>query len=181
MKITETHLDGVLLLEPRVFPDQRGFFLETYQSRRYEKAGIGVSFVQDNHSRSTMGVLRGLHLQVQYPQGKLVYAVRGRIWDVAVDVDPASPTFRQWFGAELSDETQRQLYVPPGYAHGFVVLSEVADVVYKCTDYYAPGDEAGLLWNDPELAIDWPQATPVLSERDAANLTLADYLNRYHP
>ncbi len=178
MNIEKTELDGVLIIEPRVFADDRGFFLETYHESRYIEGGVELRFVQDNHSRSKRNVVRGLHLQVQHPQGKLVRAVTGTIWDVAVDVDPHSPTFKRWIGVELSDENHRQLYVPPGYAHGFSVLSDVADVAYKCTDFYAPGDEVGILWDDPELAIDWRVDQPSLSERDAQNLSLEAYLER---
>jgi dTDP-4-dehydrorhamnose 3,5-epimerase len=177
MRIIETKLAGVLILEPQVFGDDRGFFLESYNRRRYAQIpGLDVDFVQDNHSHSKQNVLRGLHLQRRNPQGKLVRVVSGRVWDVAVDIDPASPTFRQWEGVELTRENHRQLYVPPGYAHGFCVLSESADVEYKCTQFYAPEDEVGLRWNDPELAIRWPVNEPVLSTRDAANGSLRDYL-----
>jgi dTDP-4-dehydrorhamnose 3,5-epimerase len=167
MEIHHTELPGVLILEPRVFRDPRGFFLETFRADRFAEAlGTETRFVQDNHSRSTRGVLRGLHFQYRRPQGKLVYCGRGEIFDVAVDLDPRSPTCGRWVGARLSDENQRQMYVPPGYAHGFQVLSDVADVHYKCTDYYDPGGEGGLRWDDPTVAIDWPLASPLLSERD---------------
>jgi len=179
MRVIETHLPGVLVIEPRVFSDERGFFLETYHEERYrESARIEPRFVQDNHSRSRRGVLRGLHLQLGHPQGKLVRAATGRVWDVAVDVDSRSPTFCRWFGAELSDENHRQLYIPPGYAHGFVVLSDVADFVYKCTDFYRPEDEIGILWNDPELDVRWPVTAPIVSDRDGKNLLLKDYVAR---
>ena len=177
MRYTETKLAGVLLLEPDVYRDSRGFFLERYNHSTYAGfPGLDVAFVQDNHSRSKRGVLRGLHLQRRHPQGKLVSAVRGTVWDVAVDIDPASPTFRQWVGVELSEDNHLQLYIPPGYAHGFCVLSEQADVLYKCTEFRHADDEYGILWNDPDLAIDWPVDEPVLSGKDAANPGLAEYL-----
>jgi len=174
MIVTELRLPGVKLIEPRVFGDQRGFFLETFQAERYrDQAGITLPFVQDNHSRSQYAVLRGLHAQNNHPQGKLVRVARGEVFDVAVDIDPASEHFGTWAGAVLSEDTQRQLWVPPGYAHGFLVLSDVADFEYKCTDYYAPDDEIGLRWNDPDVGIDWPIAEPVISDKDAALPTLA--------
>ena len=166
-------------MEPDVYRDARGLFLETYHEKRYIDAGLVDRFVQDNHSRSSRSVLRGLHLQVQHPQGKLVRVVNGMVWDVAVDIDPRSATYRKWYGIELSGENFRQLYIPPGYAHGFVVLSEQADLVYKCTALYEPGDEVGILWDDPEFGIDWPVQDPVLSDRDASNLSLADYLAEF--
>ncbi len=174
MKITATDLPGVKVIEPTVYGDARGFFVETYQAARYrELAGIELPFVQDNHSRSRRGVLRGLHLQTARPQGKLVRAARGEVFDVAADIDPGSPTFGRWVSVTLSDTNQRQMWIPPGYAHGFVVLSEVADFEYKCTDYYDPKAEAGVIWNDPDLGIDWPVADPVLSEKDLRLPTLA--------
>ena len=169
MNVIETVLPGVLIIEPKVFGDARGFFLETFQKHRYEAAGIpgaGLEFVQDNHSRSSKGVLRGLHFQLENPQGKLVSAGTGAVFDVAADVNPDSATFRQWVGVELSEENHRQLWIPPGYAHGFCVLSDTADFVYKCTDYYHPEDEGGVLWNDAEVGIDWPFESPLLSEKD---------------
>ncbi|MCC5869624.1 MAG: dTDP-4-dehydrorhamnose 3,5-epimerase [Gammaproteobacteria bacterium] len=177
MKVIETALPGVLILEPRVHGDERGFFLESFQRERYAEAGITDDFVQDNHSRSRRGVLRGLHAQRRFPQGKLVRVARGEVFDVAVDIDPASPHFGRWAGATLSDRNHRQFWVPPGYAHGFVVLSEVADFEYKCTDYYHPEDEIGVVWNDPDLGIDWPIAQPVLSAKDAALPTLRTIKN----
>ena len=177
MKAEETALPGVLILHPDVHHDDRGFFLELYHRGRYAALpGLDVEFVQDNHSHSKRGVLRGLHLQERHPQGKLVSVLSGRVWDVAADVDPQSPSFRRWVGVELSAANHRQLYIPPGYAHGFCVLSEGADLVYKCTDFHRPEDERGLLWNDPQLAIDWPLKAPALSPRDAANPSLRDYL-----
>lgn len=177
MKIIETALPGVLIIEPRVFGDHRGFFLETFQAERYREAGITLPFVQDNHSRSGQGVLRGLHFQRSRPQGKLVSVSRGAVYDVAVDINPDSPTCGQFVGIELNDENHRQLWIPPGYAHGFCVLSEVADFQYKCTDYYIPEDEGGLLWNDPEINIPWPIEQPLLSAKDQRNPTLAQLLD----
>ncbi|MDD3675498.1 dTDP-4-dehydrorhamnose 3,5-epimerase [Thauera propionica] len=169
MKVIETALPGVLIIEPKVFGDHRGFFLETFQVDRYREAGITLPFVQDNHSRSQRGVLRGLHFQKTRPQGKLVSVSRGAVYDVAVDIDPASATYGQFVGVELSDDNHRQLWIPPGYAHGFCVLSEVADFQYKCTDLYFPEDEGGLIWNDPDVGIPWPIDTPHLSAKDLKN------------
>lgn len=169
MDVIATALPGVLLIRPRVFGDERGFFLETFSAQRYrDAAGITLPFVQDNHSRSARGVLRGLHFQRTRPQGKLVSVARGRVFDVAVDIDPESPTCGQHVGVELSDANHLQLWIPPGYAHGFCVLSETVDFVYKCTDYYLPEDEAGLAWNCPRVAIDWPLGDPALSAKDRA-------------
>jgi dTDP-4-dehydrorhamnose 3,5-epimerase len=174
MKITETELPGVLIIEPQVFGDERGFFLESFHAERYREAGIDMAFVQDNHSRSRKGVLRGLHFQRRHPQGKLVRASRGSIFDVAADIDPASPTFGQYVGVTLSDENHRQMWIPPGYAHGFCVLSDEADFEYKCTDLYYPNDEGGVLWSDPDLNIQWPLSDPLLSAKDLALPSLAD-------
>ena len=174
MKVIETALPGVLIIEPKVFGDHRGFFLETFQVDRYREAGITLPFVQDNHSRSQRGVLRGLHFQKTRPQGKLVSVSRGAVYDVAVDIDPASATYGQFVGVELNDDNHRQLWIPPGYAHGFCVLSEVADFQYKCTDFYFPADEGGLLWNDPDVGIPWPITEPQLSAKDANNPRLRD-------
>lgn len=176
MKVTSCHLPGVVVIEPDVHRDSRGFFLETYHADRYRANGVIPAFVQDNCSLSTRGTLRGLHLQLRQPQGKLVYVVRGEIWDVAVDVRPESPTFRQWFGATLTADNFEQIYIPPGYAHGFCVLSDVAQVEYKCTALYDRTDERGIAYDDPELAIAWPIADPLLSPRDAANPTLSAFL-----
>ncbi len=174
MKVIQTHLPGVCIIEPRVHGDARGFFIETFQAERYrQSAGITLPFVQDNHSRSACGVLRGLHAQNPHPQGKLVRVSRGAVFDVAVDIDPRSPTFGRWVGVELSDENHRQLWIPPGYAHGFQVISEYADFEYKCTDYYYPEAEIGVIWNDPELAIPWPIPDPKLSAKDLRLPTLA--------
>lgn len=175
MNVIETELPGVLIIEPKSFGDERGFFVETFQVERYrERAGISLPFVQDNHSRSRRGVLRGLHLQRERPQGKLIRVARGEVFDVAADVDPRSPTCGRWVGVRLSDANHRQMWVAPGYAHGFVVLSEVADVEYKCTDYYHPQSETGVIWNDPDLAIAWPCEAPILSDKDRRLPTLAD-------
>jgi dTDP-4-dehydrorhamnose 3,5-epimerase len=175
VKITATDLPGVLVVEPKVFGDERGFFLETFHVERYrEQGGIASQFVQDNHSRSKRGVLRGLHFQSRRPQGKLVRAARGETFDVAADVDPTSPTFGRWVGVTLSDTNHLQLWIPPGYAHGFVVMSEVADVAYKCTAYHDSQSEAGVIWNDPDLAIAWPIENPTLSEKDKRLPTLAE-------
>jgi len=172
MKITETKLAGLLIIELKVFGDARGFFKETFQSERYREAGIEYTFVQDNYSRSQKGVLRGLHFQITKPQGKLVSCPKGAVFDVAVDIDPESTTYDQYVGVELTEENHKQLWVPPGYAHGFCVLSETADFQYKCTDYYDPSDEGGVIWNDPDVAIDWPIADPSLSSKDALLPTL---------
>ncbi len=167
MTITETSLPGVLLLEPRIFRDERGFFIETFSTREIEGTGIPKDFVQDNHSRSSRGVLRGLHYQLDNPQGKLVHVARGSIFDVAVDIRIGSPTFGQWFGTELNDENLRSMWVPPGFAHGFTVLSDVADVIYKCTRLYEGSDDRGVAWNDARIGINWPDAHPVVSQKDA--------------
>jgi dTDP-4-dehydrorhamnose 3,5-epimerase len=166
MNLIPTSLPGVLIIEPRVFRDERGFFLETYHAQRYREAGLDAAFVQDNHSRSTRGTLRGLHWQAERPQGKLVRVLVGEIYDVAVDIRPDSPTFGKWVGVTLSADNFRQAWIPPGFAHGFCVTSEVAEVEYKCTDFYDPPSERGLIWNDPEVAIAWPIQDPILSERD---------------
>ena len=177
MEVHQTRLPGVLIIEPDVHRDERGFFVERHHRRRYAKlAGLDLDFVQDNQSHSKRGVLRGLHFQQRHPQGKLVSVVNGAVWDVAADIDPVSPTFRQWVGVELNAVNHRQLYIPPGYAHGFCVFSASADLLYKCTDFHHPEDEAGVIWNDAELAIEWPIADPILSPRDARNPSLRDYL-----
>lgn len=173
MNVIETELSGVKIIEPRVFRDDRGFFLETYNQARYQQAGIELTFVQDNHSRSKQGILRGLHYQVERGQGKLVWCIQGEIWDVAVDLRRGSETFGKWTAVTLSSENRRQLWVPPGFGHGFCVLSETAEVIYKCTDLYDPSDEGGVIWNDPELAIAWPVTDPLLSPKDLALPPLA--------
>lgn len=169
MRVLQTRLPGVVIIEPQVYRDERGFFLETWHARRYVEAGIDASFVQDNHSRSVKDTLRGLHFQRTRPQGKLVRAIEGEIFDVAADVNPDSPHYGEWVGVSLSANDFRQIYVPPGYAHGFCVISEAAQVEYKCTDLYDPADEGGVMWNDPVLAIAWPTSAPVLSRRDQAH------------
>ncbi len=174
MHVIDSKLEGVKIIEPKVFGDERGFFLETFQADRYAEYGMTLPFVQDNHSRSSLGVLRGLHFQKTKPQGKLVRVVRGSVFDVVVDIRPGSPTFGQWEGVVLSDENKRQYWVPPGLAHGFVVLSDTADFEYKCTDYYDPSDEGCLMWNDPTVGIDWPISTPSLSGKDQQGLRLED-------
>lgn len=174
MKIEKTGLDGLLLLEPRIFRDERGFFLESFQQSRYRDAGIADNFVQDNHSRSLKGVLRGLHFQVKRPQAQIVTVFQGRIFDVAVDLRPGSATFSKWFGAELGDEGPRQIYMAPGFAHGFCVLSDFADLHYKVSLYYDHADEGGVLWNDPDIAIAWPIAPQSISPRDAGYPRLRD-------
>ena len=167
MEIEKTSIDGVLLIKPKVWGDARGYFVETWQKERYEAAGIALPFVQDNHSMSRRGILRGLHYQKTRPQGKLVSVSLGRVFDVAVDIRKGSPTFGKWFGAELTQENQWQIWIAPGLAHGFAVVSEEAHFHYKCTDYYCPGDEAGIRWNDPDIAVAWPVENPLLSEKDS--------------
>lgn len=175
MNVIKTKLKDCVIIEPIVFEDERGFFLETFQAERYaDLAGITLPFVQDNHSRSFRGVLRGLHFQKAKPQGKLVRVVRGKVYDVVVDIRQGSATYGLWEAVILSEENGTQFWVPPGFAHGFVVLSETADFEYKCTDYYDPSDEYSLLWNDPDLSISWPIDNPRLSEKDASAPVLAD-------
>lgn len=177
MKVIATSIPDLLVLEPRVFSDSRGFFLESWNERSFREAtGVTLPFVQDNHSRSARGVLRGLHYQLQQPQGRLVRVVRGSVFDVAVDLRRSSPSFGRWHGMELSEENHRQLWIPPGFGHGFLVTSESADFLYKATDYYAPRHEHCVLWNDRALAIEWPIAglTPLLSDKDRQGRTLAE-------
>lgn len=175
MEFRKTPLEGVLVIAPDVHRDERGFFLETYHAEKYAAAGLDVSFVQDNHSRSTRGTLRGLHAQLRKPQGKLVRAIEGEIFDVAVDARRGSPTFGRWFGEILSADNFLQLYIPAGFLHGFLVTSEIAQVEYKCTDFYDPGHELSVAWNDPEIGIDWPgEGDPMLSKKDAAAIFLKD-------
>ncbi|EAT59813.1 dTDP-4-dehydrorhamnose 3,5-epimerase [Chlorobium ferrooxidans] len=174
MKITTTPLDGLYVIEPRCYTDDRGFFLETYQETRYRKAGIADKFLQDNQSRSVKGVLRGMHFQVKRPQAQLLTVLRGHIYDVCVDIRPASSTFGQWFGAELSDIGPRQIYMSPGFAHGFYVFSDWADLHYKVTCEYDAGDEGGLFWNDPDVGIKWPMNSPIITPRDASYPRLKD-------
>lgn len=181
MNVTELDLPGVLLLEPKVFGDERGFFLETWHARRYAETGIPERFVQDNLSRSLKNVLRGLHYQIQRPQGKLVSVIEGKVFDVVADIDPGSETFGRWVGARLSGENNRQLYIPPGYAHGFCVLSDAAYFTYKCTEYYEPALERGVRWDDPLLSIEWPVDDPIVNERDAAWPTVEEAVREELP
>lgn len=168
MNVSPTSLPGVLVIEPKIFGDSRGLFVETYNAGRYRAAGIEQTFVQDNLSRSMRGVLRGLHYQVEKPQAKLITCLRGRIWDVAVDIRPGSPTYGQWFGLELDGLSRKQLLVPIGFAHGFCVLEDDSEVFYKCSDEYFPAGEGSVAWNCPEIGIEWPITDPVLSAKDAA-------------
>jgi dTDP-4-dehydrorhamnose 3,5-epimerase len=176
MEFLPTRIPEVIVIQPRVFGDDRGFFLESWERKKFASGGIDFDFVQDNHSRSSQWVLRGLHYQIRNPQGKLVRVTRGEVFDVAVDLRRSSPTFGQWVGEHLSDANKRMLWVPPGFAHGFLVLSESADFLYKCTDFYDPASERSVVWNDPEIAIEWPLALgvrPVISAKDASAPTLA--------
>jgi dTDP-4-dehydrorhamnose 3,5-epimerase len=181
MKVTPTAIPEVLLVEPRVFGDARGFFFESFNQRAFQEAsGLNLEFVQDNHSRSSQGVLRGLHYQIEQPQGKLVRVVRGRVFDVAVDLRRSAATFGRWVGLELSEDSHHQLWIPPGFAHGFMVLSESADFLYKTTDYYAPEHERCVAWNDPQLGIEWPTSVATrLSAKDLAGqpFELAEYFS----
>jgi dTDP-4-dehydrorhamnose 3,5-epimerase len=172
VNVVPTALAGVLIIEPRVFEDRRGFFFESYHADRYSVAGL-PHFVQDNHSRSAPGTLRGLHYQLHRSQGKLVRVVRGSVFDVAVDIRRGSPSFGRWVGVELSAANKRQLYIPPGFAHGYCVPSEESELEYKCSDYFVPEDDRGVVWNDPTIAIDWPVTSPLLSEKDRALAPLA--------
>ncbi len=166
MNIIKTELDGVLVLEPTKYSDKRGFFIESYNKKILKEIGLDFDFVQDNHSRSTKDVLRGLHFQKNHPQGKLVRCVRGSVFDVAVDINKKSPNFGKYFSIELNDTNNRMLWIAPGYAHGFCVLSDVADFNYKCTEYYYPNDQAGILWSDNDIRINWPTSNPIISEKD---------------
>jgi dTDP-4-dehydrorhamnose 3,5-epimerase len=174
MKFTPLEIADVILVEPTVHRDDRGFFLESYQREKYTAGGVAGEFVQDNHSRSAYGTLRGLHAQIERPQGKLVRVVAGEVYDVAVDIRRGSPTFGGYVGVRLSAEDFRQLWIPPGFAHGFCVVSETAEFEYKCTDFYHPASEIVIAWNDPAIGIDWPVAEPLLSDRDAAAPPLSD-------
>jgi len=173
VKTIPTDLPGVVIIEPRVFSDARGFFFESYHAERYAQAGIAPAFVQDNHSCSMKGTIRGLHYQLRHPQAKLLRVIRGAVFDVAVDIRRGSPTFGRWVGVELSAENKRQIYIPAGYAHGFCVTSDVAEVEYKCSDFYVSDDQRGVLWSDPTLGIVWPVREPVLSDRDRMYLPLS--------
>lgn len=185
MRRIDTAIDDVFLIEPEVHGDHRGFFMESYHKDRFNELGITHDFVQDNHSRSRAGVLRGLHYQLGRPQAKLVRATRGRVFDVVVDLRRDSPSFGRWVGAELSEENRRMLYSPPGFGHGFLVLSDIAEFQYKCSDFYAPEEERGIRWDDPTIAIDWPAGAtePILSDRDLEwphlENVIADDLPRY--
>jgi dTDP-4-dehydrorhamnose 3,5-epimerase len=181
MKIHKTPLDGVLVLEPKVFRDDRGFFLETYRQEALEHAGVHAKFVQDNHSRSMKGTVRALHFQIPPGQPKLVRCARGSVFDVVVDLRKSSPTFRKTYSIELSDENLVELYIPAGFAHGFCATSDVADVVYLCGSYYDPAADRGLAWDDPQLAIPWPTNSPILSDRDRKNPKLAEYPGPWFP
>src|SRR5208283_3811657 len=185
LQIIETSLPGVLVIQPRVFGDARGFFMETYRQNVLAEAGIRETFVQDNHSRSSRGVLRGLHYQLRHPQAKLCRVLQGEVLDIAVDIRVGSPNFGKWMSVLLSGENQLQLYIPTGFAHGFAVRSETADFLYKCSEYYDASDDRGVLWNDPEIGIDWQTPSPLLSEKDKRYLPLAqiarDHLPRYQP
>ncbi|WP_148250181.1 dTDP-4-dehydrorhamnose 3,5-epimerase [Raoultella terrigena] len=175
MQVINTKIADVKIIQPKIFGDARGFFLETFEKRRYQELlNINLDFVQDNHSRSTKGVLRGLHFQTQNAQGKLVRVVRGEVFDVAVDIRPESPTFGVWEGVVLSEENKTQFWVPPGLAHGFVVLSDIADFEYKCTDYYNPAYEGCVKWDDPDIAIEWPISNPLLSDKDKKGKSLKE-------
>ena len=178
MKFVPASLPGVVVIEPDVFRDPRGFFLETYHSEKYLAGGVPGVFVQDNQSLSTRGTIRGLHLQLRRPQGKLIRVIEGEIFDVAVDVRRGSPSFGKWVGWTLSADNFKQCYIPPGFAHGFAVVSDVAQVEYKCTDLYDPGGELGILWNDPEIGVTWPIDQPMLSERDKQHPRLSEVLGR---
>ena len=175
MEIVKTHIDGVLLIKPKVWGDPRGFFVETWQKDRYEAAGITRPFVQDNHSKSSFGILRGLHFQKKHPQGKLVSVSLGRVFDVAIDIRKESRTFGKWYGVELTQENQWQLWIEPGLAHGFVVTSDVAHFHYKCTEFYCPEDEGAIRWDDPEIAINWPILDPELSKKDREAHSFKEY------
>jgi dTDP-4-dehydrorhamnose 3,5-epimerase len=177
MEIIQTSIPEVIVLAPPVFTDSRGYFLETYQQKKYAELGISQPFVQDNQSYSTKNVLRGLHFQLRYPQGKLVRVTQGTVFDVAIDIRRNSPTFGKWHGEILSADNRKQMYIPENFAHGFCVLSDSAEFLYKCTDFYVPGDEAGLIWNDPQLGIKWPIDEPILSSKDAVLPQMADILD----
>ena len=178
MKVVQTELDGVVLVESEVFRDGRGFFLESYNQRKYREAGIDAEFVQDNHSRSARNTIRGLHAQQLHPQGKLVRVIAGSIFDVVVDIRRGSPKYAHWIGIRLAADNFTQCYMPPGYAHGFCVLSDVAEIEYKCTDFYYPDDELHIIWSDPDIGISWPIAHPVLSDKDRAGQRLRDLTDR---
>lgn len=181
MNVITASLEGVLIIEPDIFNDNRGFFMETYNRDRYRKYDINRIFVQDNLSFSVQGTLRGLHYQIKHPQAKLVQVITGQIFDVAVDIREGSSTFGKWIGVHLSDKNKRQLFIPEGFAHGFCVLSETAHFLYKCSDFYAPEDEGGILWSDPDIGIDWPVKDPIISEKDKKYPYLSDLLPEQLP
>jgi dTDP-4-dehydrorhamnose 3,5-epimerase len=178
-KKIDTPIEGLYIIEPRVFQDERGFFMESYNKREFGEIGLTMNFVQDNHSKSRKGVLRGLHFQTKHPQGKLVRVTRGEVFDVAVDIRKDSPTFGKWYGVVLSEENKKMFYIPEGFAHGFLVLSDEVDFLYKCTDYYYPDEDAGIMWNDPDIGIDWPLdgMEPILSEKDKKRPLLRELEN----
>ena len=180
-KFVETEIKDVYLIEPTLFGDSRGFFMETYHYKEFKKAGLDMVFIQDSHSKSKRGVLRGLHFQKKHSQGKLVRVIKGAIYDVVVDLRKGSPTFGEWMGVELTEKNKRILYIPEGFAHGFITIEEETEFLYKCTDYYHPEDEGGLIWNDPNLNIAWPIANPILSEKDKKwpNLNELDFFFTY--
>jgi dTDP-4-dehydrorhamnose 3,5-epimerase len=179
MKVLQTALEGVLIIEPDVFRDERGYFIETFHRKRYQQGGVDAEFVQDNLSFSSKGIIRGLHYQFPQAQAKLVQVIKGEVFDVTVDIRRGSPTFGKWISVVISDEDKRQIYIPEGFAHGFCVLSDTAFIEYKCSDFYAPESEGGILWSDPDLGIDWPVKQPVLSDKDSNYLCLKDIsLNR---
>jgi dTDP-4-dehydrorhamnose 3,5-epimerase len=181
LKRIETALAGVLIIELDVFQDPRGFFLETHHQQKYTQLGIPETFVQDNHSHSRKGTLRGLHYQLNHTQAKLIYVVAGEVFDVAVDIRQGSPTFGQWVGVFLSGENKRQIFIPKGFAHGFYVLSPTADIIYKCTDVYTPDDEYGISWVDPQIGIQWPEKNPILSDKDSQYPNLSDIPKHHLP
>lgn len=178
MNVSKTALPGVMVIEPQIFPDERGFFFEAFHQKKFIEAGLNLQIVQINQSHSIKNVLRGMHAQRSEPQGKFIRVLSGEIFDVAVDIRRSSPTFKKWVGVNLSSENKKAMYVPPGYVHGFCVLSESADVEYGCTMLYNPSDEMSVRWNDPDIAIEWPIKKPVLSEKDAAAPSLADILHK---
>jgi len=184
MKVVKTPLEGVVVIEPDIFRDERGFLFESYHQKKYHEAGLPERFVQDNHSRSQKGILRGLHAQLSRPQGKMVRVLRGEVFDVVVDIRPGSPTYKRWYSVTLSEDNFRQLYVPPGFAHGFCALSDLVEMEYKVTDFYDSSDELHLLWNDPDLAIRWPIREPILSSKDKNGVRLREIearLQDYNP
>ena len=182
IRVTKLDIEGLCIIEPAVHGDSRGYFMETYNQRDMKEAGLDMVFVQDNQSMSVKGVLRGLHYQKQFPQGKLVRVVRGAVYDVAVDLRRNSPTYKQWYGVELTEENKKQFYIPEGFAHGFLVLSDEAEFCYKVTDFWHPNDEGGLLWNDPEIGVEWPldriDGAPLLSDKDIKNPTFAQLMEQ---